>query len=81
MIEKSEYICEVCEATYKDKEKALLCEKFHQMDGEVITQFMRPKNMYPSRLLVEYKDGKKIWYTMLRDSDQKFTWDKEEFLK
>lgn len=81
MIEKTKYICETCEATFKDKEKALLCEKFHQMDGEVITQFIRPNCMYPSKILVEYKDGKKIWYIMLDYSNQKHTWDMKEFLR
>ncbi len=76
MIKKTEYICDTCDAVYKTEEEALLCENSHALYGTVKTKFYRMKCKYPTRLLVEYIDGSKIWYVIENGRDQKYVFEK-----
>lgn len=66
MLEQKLYMCEFCRTQYKDKQKALDCEKNHYIPKEMRQlQYHASKcsnDGYPNRIEIEFDDGKTIWY-------------------
>lgn len=66
MKEQKLYVCEFCGTQYKEKQKALDCEKNHHtpksMRQPQYHAAMRSQDGYPDRIEVVFDDGKVLWY-------------------
>ena len=61
------YECEVCHTRYADRQKAMDCEKSHVGEPKIIESCYSAQNpKYPCKLVVEFKDGKRIIYKMMK---------------
>ena len=57
------YECEVCHTRYADKQRAKNCEKSHVGEPTIIeSRYSAQSHKYPCKLVVEFKDGKRITY-------------------
>ena len=67
MKEQKLYICEFCNTQYASKEEALACEKSHQAPKKIINSIYHSIKVrhdgYPTRIEVEFENGKSIWYS------------------
>ena len=66
MKEQKLYVCEFCGTQYKEKSKALECEKNHHVPKTMRQpQYHVVKcsqDGYPDRIEIVFEDGKTIWY-------------------
>ena len=61
------YECEVCHTRYADRQKAMDCEKSHVGEPKIIESCYSTQNpKYPCKLVVEFKDGKRIIYKTMK---------------
>ena len=61
------YECEICHTRYADRQKAMDCEKSHVGEPKIIESCYSTQNpKYPCKLVVEFKDGKRIIYKMMK---------------
>ena len=64
---KELYECEICHTRYADRQKAEDCEKSHVGEPKIIKSCYSAQNRkYPCKLVVEFKDGKRITYKMMK---------------
>lgn len=62
MKEQKLYVCEQCGTQFKDKEKALKCEKGHKMPKLIRDARYHAGCDYPDRVEVAFADGTRCWY-------------------
>lgn len=66
MKEQKIYVCDFCGTQYKDKQKALYCEKFHHSPRNFKNSKYHaascPGGGYPDYIEIEFDDGKVIRY-------------------
>ena len=66
MKEQKLYVCEFCGTQYKEKSKALDCEKNHHTPKTMKQpQYHAAKcsqDGYPDRIEIVFEDGKVVWY-------------------
>lgn len=61
------YECEICHTRYADRQKAMDCEKSHVGEPKIIKSCYSAQNpKYPCKLVVEFKDGKRIIYKTMK---------------
>ena len=64
MKELKMYECEVCHTRYTERLKAENCEKSHVGEPKIVEScYFVQNNKYPCKLIVEFKDGKRITYS------------------
>lgn len=60
------YECEICHTRYADRQRAKDCEKSHVGEPKIIESCYSAQkaqnHKYPCKLVVEFKDGKRITY-------------------
>lgn len=57
------YVCEVCHTQYAERQRAKNCEKSHVGEPKIVEScYSSQNNKYPCKLIVEFKDGKRITY-------------------
>lgn len=67
MKEQKMYVCEFCNTQYENKNDALKCEQNHKTPKKVKELRYReakdaPDGGYPSRIQIEFNNGKTVWY-------------------
>lgn len=66
MKEQKLYICEFCGTQYKEKQKALDCEKNHHIPKSMSqSQYHATKcsqDGYPDKIKVVFDNGEALWY-------------------
>lgn len=66
MREQKLYLCEFCGTQYREKGKALDCEKNHHIPksmGQPQYHAAKcPEDGYPDRIIIAFDDGKAFWY-------------------
>lgn len=62
MKEQKLYVCEHCGTQYKEKLKAIDCEKGHKEALAVRNTRHHAGGDYPDRVEVTFTDGTSIWY-------------------
>ena len=66
MKEQKLYVCDFCGTQYKEKLKALGCEKNHHTPKTMRqTQYHAAKcsqDGYPDRIEIVFEDGEAVWY-------------------
>lgn len=66
MREQKLYICEKCGTQYKEKDKAVRCEKMHKSHVKINNAAYHAckceADGYPDRVEIEFSDGSKKWY-------------------
>lgn len=62
MREQKLYMCEYCGTQYKDKTKALSCEKTHKKVSNLKDTRYHANCDLPDRVEVVFEDGTSCWY-------------------
>lgn len=62
MKEQKLYLCEYCGTQYKEKQKALNCEKIHKKISGVKDSRYHANGDIPDRVEISFSDGSSIWY-------------------
>lgn len=62
MKEQKLYVCDFCGTQYTDKEKALICEKGHEMPKRISDVRYHAGGDFPDRVEIEFTDGSRCWY-------------------
>lgn len=62
MKEQKLYVCDYCGTQYKDKEKALICERGHKIYNRISDTRYHVGGIFPDRVEVEFTDGSRRWY-------------------
>lgn len=57
------YVCDKCGTQYKEKQKALDCEKSHAVPQCIINPKYRANSEYPDRITIHFSNGKMVYYT------------------
>lgn len=60
------FVCEYCNTQYKDKDRAIECEKHHKRIKKIVSAKYRSINScadgIPDYVTVEFEDGKQVKY-------------------
>lgn len=62
MLEQVLYMCECCKVQYKEKEKAMACERSHRKNTIIKDFKYHAMSAYPDRVLISFENGENIWY-------------------
>ena len=62
MKEQKLYMCEYCGTQYKDKSKALDCERKHKQPDRVKNARYHAGCDFPDRVEIKFTDGTSCWY-------------------
>ncbi len=62
MKEQKLYVCDFCGTQYKDKKKAMACEKGHKLIARINNEGYHAGGELPDRVEVEFTDGSRCWY-------------------
>lgn len=62
MKEQKLYVCECCGTQYKEKSKALDCEKSHAKNPAIKDTRYHAHSAFPDRVEITFEGGKRIWY-------------------
>lgn len=62
MKEQKLYVCEYCGTQYKEKEKALNCEKAHSKKPTIKDARYHANCDFPDRVEIVFESGKSMWY-------------------
>lgn len=66
MKENKLYECEYCHTSYRDKDKAIECEKNHKHIKGILDikylAFKSDKSGIPNKISIEFDDGTKAWF-------------------